>query len=116
MNMDEMIERIKSDGYNPLKPINTIKVDGRYYIIDGHHRNFGAALAGKTLVSYNVMAENDEKIINSSNTTARQRAKGICKPYLFGHEWMIGKDFSYKEIYPDLYDELDQDLPDPQDR
>ena len=62
------------------------------------------------------LSPNDEKIINRSNTTARQRAKGICKPYLFGHEWMIGKDFSYKEIYPDLYDELDQDLPDPQDR
>lgn len=99
LNMDEMMKSIKENGYYPDKSIQTINVDGRYYIIEGHHRNFGAAIEKKTLIPYDVITK-DEGI--------KERAKGLTKSYLTGHEWLIGKDFSYKEVYPEIYEELER--------
>lgn len=110
MNINEVLSSIKTKGYNPSEPIETIKVDGKYYIIEGHHRNFGTALAKKTLVPYVVLAENDEYIKEYSNT-ARQRTKGTNERNLRGHEWMISDDFSYDEVYHNIYEPKTQDEP-----
>ena len=91
-------------------------MDGILYIIEGHHRNFGAAVAGKELVPYEVIGEDDEKTYYGG-ATARERAKSMRQDQLFGHEWLLDKleqkitgnpkaRFSYAEIYPELVERL----------
>ncbi len=108
MNMTEMLDSIKNNGYLPEEEIETIEVDGKLYIIEGHHRNFGAALSSKTLIPYNIIAKDDETIKEYGNLTARERAENLDSRYLKGHEWMLGEKFSYDQIYPDIYNELEQ--------
>ena len=84
--------------------IEIIEVKGRKYIIEGHHRNFGSARAGNTLVPYEVIAKDDEEIYYGG--TARERVKHMDSSYLWGHEWLFDKDgvqFSYEEVYPGIY-------------
>ena len=108
-SIDEVIKSIKENGYKPDEEIDVIEVDGIKYIIEGHHRNFGAAVAGKTLIPYTIIAKDDEIVpYYSTSTTARQRAK-TTSTYLYGHEWLIekkGEKFSYNQIYPGIYDKL----------
>ena len=81
------------------------------YIIEGHHRNFAAAYAGKTLVPYEIIAK-DEENIDTYGNTARNRANFIKLKKLFGHEWMIqnsNKDFSYEKVFPELCNKLEND-------
>lgn len=107
-NFEEIAESIKNKGYIPNQVIETINVDNLNYIIEGHHRNFAAAYAGKTLVPYNVLAKDDEEIPNYKNT-ARQRADSVTLNYLYEHEWMlqnIDKTFSYNKKFPKLCENL----------
>ena len=119
MNLVELSEEIKTKGYIPSKEIETVNVDGKYYIIEGHHRNFASLLAGKTLIPYTVIAEDDEKI-PGSDYSARTRAKALNKGILYGHEYLVemalnknsktGEKvrFSYNTIYPNIYKGLEQ--------
>ncbi len=107
-NFEEIAKSIKNKGYIPNQGIETINVDNLNYIIEGHHRNFAAAYAGKTLVPYNVLAKDDEEIPNYKNT-ARQRANSVTLNNLYGHEWMlqnIDKTFSYSKKFPKLCENL----------
>ena len=109
MNMDEMINSIKENGYKVGEEIEVIKVDNKDYIIEGHHRNFGAALAGKTLVPYTIIAKDDEQLPSYyGKESARKRIIGFNKNDLIGHEWMFGKQFSYTDIYPNIYNEFNR--------
>lgn len=103
-DFEEIAESVKKKGYLPNQVIEVINVDNLNYIIEGHHRNFAAAYAGKTLVPYSVLAKNDEEIPNYRNT-ARERANSITLSYLYGHEWMLqklNKSFSYGQKFPEL--------------
>ena len=108
INMDEMLESIKNNGYLAEEEIEAIEVDGKLYIIEGHHRNFGAALSKKTLVPYIIIAKDDETVQPYGNSTARQRAESLRAKDLKGHEWMIDENFSYSQVYPNIYEELEQ--------
>ena len=103
-DLEELADKIKEEGYKPDKAIEVVEVDGVKYIIEGHHRNFAAALIKNTLVPYEVIAKDDEEVIYGGN--ARQRANGLQLRYLSGHEWMIGDDFSYNEVYPGLREKV----------
>ena len=103
-DFDEIVESIRNNGYLPSEAIDVVVVDGVRGIINGHHRNFAAAYAGKTLVPYSVLAKNDEEIPNYRNT-ARERANSITLSDLYGHEWMLqklNKSFSYGQKFPEL--------------
>ena len=116
-NLENLIEAIQKNGYMPSKEIKTVNVDGKYYIIEGHHRNFASVYAGKTLIPYNNIAKDDEKI-PEYNFTARQRAEAITYSKLCGHEAMIESalnrnskqnekiHFSYNEIYPGIHEQI----------
>lgn len=107
--LDEMKQIIRKEGYNPREKIDIIDVDNKKFIIEGHHRNFALASIGGTLVPYYTLAKNDEKMPNS-NDTARQRAF-LSKKNLLGHEAFFDskdKKFSYDEVYPNIYKELDK--------
>lgn len=105
---EEVVEIIKKEGYDPTSNIETVKVDGKLYIIEGHHRNFALANIGKTLIPYIVLAKDNEEILKSKNT-AKQRADSLTKDKLWGHEQFFDepdKQFSYNHIYPGIFDEL----------
>lgn len=106
MTLEEIAEEINKNGYIPTSKLEVICVDDIYYIIEGHHRNFASAYIGNTLVPYEVIAH-DEEVLPGSNITAKQRAKFINSNWLYGHEQFFdekNKPFSYKDIYPDVYD------------
>lgn len=102
--LEELADKIEEEGYKPDRAIEVVEVDGEKYIIEGHHRNFAAGLLKKTLVPYEVIAKDDEKVIYGGN--ARQRANGLELKYLSGHEGLLGDDFSYDEVYPELRNKL----------
>lgn len=115
-SMDDFIKTMRNKGYNPDFPIDIIIVDGRKYIIDGHHRNFGSAYTGKTLIPYEVLAEDDKKLPKGrfGQCTARKASKSLTRDKLYGHEFFFDsttKDgkFSYNDVYPNIYDELSKD-------
>ena len=117
IDFDELVKDIQENGYIPSKEIETINVDGKYYIIEGHHRNFASAYAGKTLIPYKNLAKDDEEI-PKYNFTARQRSETITYSKLCGHEAMIESalnkkskqdekiNFSYEEIYPEIHEQI----------
>lgn len=107
-DFEEIAESVKKEGYLPNQVIEVINVDNLNYIIEGHHRNFAAAYAGKTLVPYCILAKDDEEIPNYRNT-ARERADSITLSDLYGHEWMLqklNKSFSYGQKFPELCENL----------
>lgn len=115
-DIDEMTQLIEKNGYYPDSPIETVSVDGILYIIEGHHRNFGAARAGKELIPYEVMAKDDEKH-PGLYATPRKIAEYANMAQLFGHEGLLDKlerkmsnnpnaRFSYEKIHPELVGRL----------
>lgn len=109
-NFEELVESIEENGFIPNKSIEVINVDGLNYIIEGHHRNFATAYAGKTLVPYNIIAKDDEEIPKYKDI-ARNRAESIKLSYLYGHEGLIEKSnpgFSYSKMFPELYQKLQE--------
>ena len=58
---------------------------------------------GETQALKNVSMKIPEKSI-----TARQYMQGLTASKLYGHEELIGKEFSYEEVYPDIYEKLKQ--------
>lgn len=106
-SLDEMKEVIKEQGYKPSEEIDILTVDGKMYIVEGHHRNFAVGSLGKTLVPYYELAKNDEKVPGFKDT-ARKRAR-LSSVNLYGHEWLLehdGETFSYNDIYPGIYEEI----------
>lgn len=92
--------------------ISTIEVDEIKYILDGHHRNFATAMNGNTLVPYNQLAKDNECIPGQKNT-ARIIACGVNKKDVWAHEELLddkqrGIQFSYKMIYPKIYEILEK--------
>lgn len=110
--LDRMVDVIEKNGYLPDKPIEVAEANGYKGIIEGHHRNFAMACLGKTLIPYEVVAKDDEKIPYGGGT-AKERLSCIQQRNLFDHEPLFegqGKDkhFSYDDIYPGIYDRLNK--------
>lgn len=108
-SLEEMEESINHYGFKPDEPIEIVEVDGIKYIIEGHHRNFASARLGNTLVPYEVLAKDDEKLTKYGNSTAKQRVMGGSRSFLWGHEMFLDtpeESFSYDKIYPGIYDKL----------
>lgn len=103
---EDMIKSIEEFGYFPDSNIEVVSVDGINYIIEGHHRNFAAARLGKTLVPYEVIAKNDEQIEQYTRNTARKVAERAGLSNFLSHEWLIGENFQYEKIFPDLIEKL----------
>lgn len=106
---DDMIKSIKDFGYFPNSNIEVVNVDGLNYIIEGHHRNFAAAYVGKTLVPYEIIARDDEKVCEHSKNTAREISEKANLSYILSHEWLLAendKNFQYEKIFPVLIEKL----------
>ena len=106
--LDEMVEIINKNGFLADKPIEVVEASGYKGIIEGHHRNFACAILGKTLIPYEVIAKDDEKIPYGGGT-ARQRIDSLNLTNLFDHEVLFeenGEKFSYNSVYPGIYNRL----------
>ena len=105
---DEMEASIAKNGFFPEETIDAIQVDGVKFIFDGNHRNFAAGALGRTLVPYLIVGKDDEPMTMSmyGKSTARERIFGFEPKMLYDYEPTFnkpGKAFSYKEIYPEIY-------------
>lgn len=108
ITFEELSKKIEEEGYIPSENIEVVNVDGINYIIEGHHRNFAAAYAKRTLVPYKIIAKDDEEILPYGGN-ARSRAESLRLSDLYGHEWMIQEkktEFSYKKVFPKLFEKL----------
>lgn len=113
LSIDDVIISIRENGYDQDYPIEIVEVDGKKYIINGHHRNFASAHAGKTLIPYEVLAKDDENLPKCywGGCPAREVTECLTNGKLWGHEGFFdkkGKKFSYEEIYANIYAELDE--------
>lgn len=114
LDIEQFAEMLEKNGYDYNCPIETIQVDGYYYIIEGHHRNFAMSFMGKTLLPYDVIATDDE-LIPEYSITARDRAYAYLKmgqtykTMIYDHEEAFrcynedGKLVKDKYYYSDLY-------------
>lgn len=108
---EDIQESIEKNGFFPNSPIEIAESEGYRAIVEGHHRNFAAALLGETLVPYEVIARDDETIPYSGDN-AIQRINSINERILLGHAWIIAEgekaktgeesNFSYDEVYPEI--------------
>lgn len=89
---------IKEEGYRYDKPISVIQVDGFYYIIEGHHRNFAVGELGKTLIPYYVMARDDE-IIAEYGHTARERVSPLVRDEN-RQSYLSRMVYDHEELFP----------------
>lgn len=108
LTLEEIKNKMEKEGYKVQYPIDVVDVQGIKYIIEGHHRNFAVARLGKTLVPYEIVGKDDEKIQGYTGT-AKERAKFVSRENLWGHEQFFdnkGSMFSYNEVYPGIYDKL----------
>lgn len=109
MSFDDIKNSIQNDGYDLTKPIEIIDVDGIYYLMEGHHRNFANVKAGNTLIPY-------QKYQRYTEEKSKMFAKNTRKAYLYDHEGFfdekkedkIVNKFSYKDVYPNIYKTLDK--------
>ncbi|MBR0490555.1 MAG: hypothetical protein IJJ82_00720 [Clostridia bacterium] len=107
LNIDEIRELIKENGYEPDSEIFVFEYNGRLYIKEGHHRNFAAAQLGYTLVPY----EKDEEMEENKK---EQWANCLSIAKLTGHEQFFDTKnpdgstnmFSYNYVFPGIYNEI----------
>ena len=113
--LDELRNEIAKKDFLPTMPIEVVEADGYRGIVEGHHRNFAAASLGKTLVPYEIIAKDDERV-HYGGAKANQRISSISENNLYGHEGLIeigekirkGQEatFSYEDIYPGIYEKI----------
>lgn len=117
MSFKDIENSIKNEGYDQSQPIEIVEVDGVFYLMEGHHRNFASAMAGKTLIPY-------KKYERYSEEQAKKIAKNTKLVNLYEHEGAFDQknddgtriSFSYKDIYPNIYKILERpETPDPQE-
>ncbi len=114
-SIDDMRASITKNGYDQNYPIEVVEYNNKKYIIEGHHRNFAAAYEGNTLVPYEVLSKDDDPSTENyyGGCSPKRIAQSLSKDYLYGHEFFLDKitdggRFSYKQIYPDIFDEIDK--------
>lgn len=116
-SIDDMSKSIRDNGYDCNYPLEVYEVDGIKYIREGHHRNFAMGYLGHTLIPYDVLRDTDYDEEKRKEITNRVPNGKYLFECMTGHEWIIeigdrkrenNKDlkFSYKEVYPELYDRL----------
>ena len=117
MNFEEVKQAIKTDGYDPSKPLEVVEDDGVYYLMEGHHRNFACAMLGKTLIPY-------KKFERYSEEESKKMVRHTPIVNLYDHEGIFDKKkedgtverFSYNDIYPGIYTKLQRpEAPDQQE-
>lgn len=97
MDSNEFEVMLRKEGYNYDCPITVIQVDGYYYIIEGHHRNFVMGFMKKTLVPYDVIARDDE-IIPGTHNTARQRIEPFLRKD--NKNYFLSMIYDHEDIFP----------------
>ena len=115
LSLEEMEEKIATEGYDPSSAIEVCKINGVNYILEGHHRNFACMALGNTLIPYidEMETEKGKELLKRGTYPVTRRAD------LFDHEDLAenllrkSKDdpslrFSYSEIYPNILDEIEK--------
>lgn len=108
MNLKEWKAKISEEGIQIDSPITAMQVGQTYFVRDGHHRNFGAGMAGKTLVPYEVKWKDDSMYNGMSARDFISRSVLGDWKYdrdLYEYEEFLSTDdehFNYKSVYPGI--------------
>ena len=112
LSFEELSNLIKTNGYDQNYPIKIVEVNGEKYIIEGHHRNFGTAYVGISIVPYEVLAKDNECLPKKyyGGCKAKDISNGLQAINLTGHEMFLDKInnsfFSYNNVYSGIYSRL----------
>lgn len=114
MNLKEWKNKILNEGVDINSQITSMKIKETYFVRDGNHRTFGSALAGKTLIPYEVKWQEDTPY------TSKDTAGNFIRKYIFGdihydrelyeYETFLSKIefekkmFSYNDVYSGVYE------------
>ena len=99
LDSNQFEKMIKKDGYRYDCPITAIQVDGYYYIIEGHHRNFVMGYMGKTLIPYQIIGKDDE-IMQGYKSTARERVYPLLREDR--RKYYLSTIYDHEECFPDV--------------
>ena len=82
LSLEEMEEKIATEGYDPSSAIEVCKINGVNYILEGHHRNFACMALGNTLIPYidEMETEKGKELLKRGTYPVTRRAD------LFDHE------------------------------
>lgn len=95
---EELAEKMKREGYNPVKgQITVVENYGQKYIKNGHHRAVAQLIMGKTLTPYkfSIDPEANKKLEVDQNSLENAYEWSDCIKY-FG--WTIGKQEQFKDF------------------
>lgn len=113
MDLKQWKDKITREGVEIDQPVTAMKVGETYFVRDGHHRSFGAAYAGKTLIPYEVKWTDNTNY--NGSMTARQFIKySVLGDHHYDMELYVYEDiinaakskeeksFYYMSIYPGI--------------
>ena len=103
--VNELEDKISKMGYNPNSPVEVAEIDDIMYLVNGHHRNFAAVLAKKTLIPYCRINDEKPSCLNYAKSDLKD-PKVLSN--IYDHSDIIRRGFDYKEVYPDLYKNLER--------
>ncbi len=91
-SIESLAKKIKEEGYKAEEgTLEIIKRDGRKYLLEGNHRTFGALSAGKTILPYQVVKEENSKNKNTTLITEFDSYKEYIYDYADGIKYYGGK-------------------------
>lgn len=90
--IESLAENIKKNGYNNERgKLEIVKREGIKYLLEGNHRTFGALSAGKTLLPYEVISEENADNKRVTGVTEYNDYKEYVYDYAEGIEYYGGK-------------------------
>lgn len=104
MNLDKISDSMKKLGYDSNKSINAVQVDGRTFVVHGHHRCIAASKSDIPLIPYEIIGKDDEQYIYTKQTV-REYINEYFKDYyptmLYDYEEILSGN--YTKLYPGIY-------------
>ena len=90
--IESLAENMKKNGYNNERgKLEIVKREGIKYLLEGNHRTFGALSAGKTLLPYEVISEENADNTRVTGVTEYNDYKEYVYDYAEGIEYYGGK-------------------------
>lgn len=124
--LTQVTNSIRENGFDQTYAIEVARFDGLLCIDNGHKRNFGSYKAGKTLIPYVLVNENENggegiteeqmKVAKSEGLRVKNEFASTPIYYMYDHEGLIenydrkktGNGFNYTDVYPDLMKKIDK--------
>lgn len=90
--IESLAENIKENGYIPsVGTLEIVRRNGKKYLLEGNHRTMGALSAGKTLLPYKIIGEENSKNTRVTGIVTDNSYKEYIYDYTDGIKYYGGK-------------------------